>query len=120
MKLMAGRQYKYDLSDVIGVLWEQEKREKPLSLEMIKKAVEELYGDYESLPENSRAFIEKAIANGNYDVEYARVRQIEAENKDILLEFQQEYPEVTNIDNVNEILASIRKKKSEKQDLHNQ
>ena len=26
MKLMAGRQYKYDLSDVIGVLWEHEKR----------------------------------------------------------------------------------------------
>ena len=25
MKLMSGRQYKFDLSDVIGILWEQEK-----------------------------------------------------------------------------------------------
>ncbi len=113
MKLMAGRQYKYDLSDVIGVLWEQEKRGTPLSLDIIKNAAAELYGSYDDLPEASRAFIENAIAKGNYEKEYARVRQIEAENKDILLEFQEDYPGVTNTDNVDEILAAIRKKRKD-------
>lgn len=33
------------------------------------------------------------------------------DNKDILLQFQDEYPDVTTTDNVNDILESIRKKK---------
>ena len=38
MKLMAGRQYKYDLSDVIGILWEHAKAGKPMTLDLIKEA----------------------------------------------------------------------------------
>ena len=33
MKLMAGRQYKYDLSDIVGVLIEQEEKNEPFDLE---------------------------------------------------------------------------------------
>ena len=36
MKLKSGRQYKYDRSDIIGILWEQKKAGAPLSFEMIK------------------------------------------------------------------------------------
>ena len=110
MKLKAGRQYKFDLSDVIGILWEQEKQEKPLTLDVIKTAAKELYGSYEGLPESSRKFIESAIANKNYEKEYSRIRQIEEENKGILLDFQEEYPDATNTDNVDEILTALRKK----------
>lgn len=99
MKLMAGRQYKFDLSDVIGVLWEQEKKKSPISLENVKIAAENLYGSYEALPESSRLFIERAITDGNYETIYKRVRQTETENKDILLDFQEAYPGVTNADN---------------------
>ncbi|MBQ6734733.1 MAG: hypothetical protein IJR00_07475 [Lachnospiraceae bacterium] len=111
MKLMAGRQYKYDLSDVIGVLWEQENKGAPISVAMVKEAAENLYGSYELLPEDSRLFIERAIEEGQYGQTYQQVRQIEAENKDILLQFQEAYPGVTNKDNVNDILAAIRRKK---------
>ena len=111
MKLMSGRKYKFDLSDIIGVLWDFEKEENPLSLEKIKIAVSNLYGSYDSLPEESRRFIESAIMNGNYEELYGKVRRMEADNKDILLQFQEEYPDVTTTDNVNDILESIRKKK---------
>ena len=50
MKLMSGRQYKYDRSDVIGVLWEQDKTGNPLTIERIKQTVCNLYGSYEILP----------------------------------------------------------------------
>lgn len=56
-------------------------------------------------------FIENAFTNGNYEVFYQRVRQLESENRDILLEFQGEYPGVTNDDNVDDIIKMIRKKK---------
>lgn len=40
MKLMAGRQYKNDLSDIVGILIEQEERGDPFTLERIKEARE--------------------------------------------------------------------------------
>ena len=49
MKLMAGRQYKNDLSDVVGILLEQEKSQQQICLEDIKKAAEKLYGGYDKL-----------------------------------------------------------------------
>lgn len=112
MKLMAGRQYKYDLSDVIGILWEHEKNGTPITLEQIKETAQNLYDSYDKLPDRSRLFIEKAIAEKGYEEMYLRVRQMEAENKDILLQFQDEYPGAANTDNINDILAAIRKKKN--------
>ncbi|WP_044973669.1 DUF6036 family nucleotidyltransferase [Ruminococcus sp. HUN007] len=111
MKLMAGRQYKYDLSDVIGILWEHEKSSTSISLDQIKKAAADLYGSYDKLPEYSRLFIEKIIAEKEYEKIYEKVRNMESENKDILLDFQDEYPGVTNTDNINDIIAAVRKKK---------
>lgn len=114
MKLMAGRQYKYDLSDVIGILWEQDKRGEPLSIEQIKSAAADLYDSYDNIPSTSRLFIENAINDGDYEAMYQSVRQMESENKDILLQFQDEYPGVTNKDNVDDILNRIRKKMEHK------
>ena len=111
MKLRSGRQYKYDRSDVIGILWEQEKQGDPLSLERIRKAVEDLYGSYDVLSDDVRQFIEKAIQDGRYAETYARIRQAEAENRENLLEYQEEKPGVISNDNVDDILAAIRKRK---------
>lgn len=113
MKLMSGRQYKYDRSDVIGILWEQEKRGSPLTLDQIIEAAADLYGSYGKLPADSREFIEKALENGSYEEYYSRTRKMEAENKDILIEYQEEKPGVVNSDNADSIIAALRKKKAE-------
>ena len=114
MKLMAGRQYKYDLSDVIGILWEHAKAGKPMTLDLIKEAATNLYGDYNNLPERSRVFVERALKSADYGSLYRRVRQMEKENKDILVQFQKYYPRAANKDNVNEIIAAIREKNDRK------
>ena len=111
MKLRSGRQYKFDLSDIIGILWEQEKNGDPLSMERIKKAVEDLYGSYDVLSENMKQFVEKAVRDEKYKETYARVRRAEAENKENLLEYQEGKPGVINGDNVNDIIAALRRKK---------
>lgn len=111
MKLKSGRKYKYDRSDVIGVLLEQKKMGEPLTLDMIKKAVTDLYGSYEVLEEEVRQFIETALKNGDYEKMYDNVRKAEADNKEILLNYQDEKPGVVNKDNVNDILNVLRKKK---------
>lgn len=111
MKLMAGRQYKNDLSDVVGILLEQEKLQQQICLEDIKKAAEKLYGGYDKLSEESRTFIETVYQNPDLTQLYEKVREDEKTNKDILIEFEDNYPDVLNGDNLTDILKAARAKK---------
>lgn len=111
MKLMAGRQYKNDLSDVVGILLEQEKSQQQICLEDIKKAAEKLYGGYDKLSEEFRTFIETVYQNPDLTQLYAKVREDEKTNKDILIEFEDNYPDVLNGDNLTDILKAARAKK---------
>ena len=66
MKLMAGRKYKNDMSDIIGILKAHSDKGNPLTLEQIKKAVTELYGEWSALPQSSIDFIEQIMRSENY------------------------------------------------------
>ena len=112
MKLMAGRQYKNDLSDVVGVLIEEEEKGTALLFEKIKKAIEDLYDCYDAVPENSRRFIEAIYDKNDLKEFYRQCREMESENKDILVEFQDDYPGVLNGDNLADILRAAREKKN--------
>ena len=115
MKLRAGRAYKYDRSDVIGILWEQEKKGDPLTMDRIRKAVVDLYDSYDVLSDEVKDFVEEAVREGGYETRYDRVRQIEAENKENLLNYEENKPGVINDDNVNDVIAALRKKKQQEQ-----
>lgn len=110
MKLRSGRKYKNDLSDIIGVLADHERNNKPITMEMIDKAVEKLYGGWNDFPEDSKPFIETAIKNGNFEEIYASVKGEEKESKEILIDFEKEYENVANASNVDDILKSLKEK----------
>ena len=110
MKLRSGRKYKNDLSDIIGVLADHERNNKPITMEMIDKAVEKLYGGWNDFPEDSKRFIETAIKNGNFEEIYASVKGEEKESKEILIDFEKEYENVANASNVDDILKSLKAK----------
>lgn len=111
MKLMSGRQYKNDLSDIVGVLIEQEAQNEPLNFEKIQKAVIDLYDSYDKIPEDSRTFIEAVYKKEDLHVFYEQCRELEQENKDVLVGFQENYPGVLNGDNLADILKAARAKK---------
>lgn len=114
MKLMSGRQYKNDLSDVVGILLEQKAAEKEISLNAIKRAANELYGGYENIPNSSRMFIEKICDVQDLAALYREIRDSEKQNKSILIDFEKNYPNVLNQDNLAEILKLARDKKETK------
>lgn len=116
MKLMAGRQYKNDLSDIVGILIEQEERKEPLSFEVIQKAIVDLYDSYDKIPEDSRVFMEAVYNKEDLHVFYRQCREIEQENKDTLVGFQENYPGVLNGDNLADVLKAARSKKQEKKE----
>lgn len=113
MKLRSGRKYKNDLSDVIGILAEHEKNGTPITLEKIDRAVDNLYGGWDSFPEDSKPFIENALKNGDFENVYASVKNDEIESKDILVDFEKDYPKVAKESNINDILKTLKEKRNE-------
>lgn len=111
MKLMAGRQYKNDLSDIVGVLIEQEERNEPLTFDKIRKAIIDLYDSYSRIPKDSRVFIEAVYKKEDLHAFYKQCRELEQENKDVLVAFQEDYPGVLNGDNLADILKAAKAKK---------
>jgi hypothetical protein len=77
MKLMSGGQYKYDLSDVVGILLEHQKRNDPISLACIHKAFTYLYGKWEAAPRVSVEFLYNIFINKNYEELFQKYRNEE-------------------------------------------
>lgn len=112
MKLCSGRKYKKDLSDIIGILYEHEKRGTPLTMEDIDRAVCNLYGNWDKIPADSVAFINETMRNGNFEKAYQAVSDEEKRSKELLVHFETNYPKVTNTENVNTILENLKRKKN--------
>ena len=108
MKLRSGRKYKNDLSDIVGILAEHEKRGEPITLEKINSAVNNLYGSWDGFPQDSKKFIENAIKNGNYEQIYIDTNSEEKRIGDIMIGFEHDYPGVANESNIDDILKELR------------
>lgn len=110
MKLRSGRQYKSDLSDVLGILSEHRRRGEPITMERIRKAVSDLYGDWELLPAVSRSFIEAVMESGQFESMYREAVGGEKEARALLLRFDRDYPGAAKASNADAIADSLRKK----------
>lgn len=108
MKLMSARPYKNDLSDIIGII---EENNPNIKLDDIKRAAIELYGSYENLPISSRNFIQDLYQQPNFKIAYKEARNKEIANKKILKDFNNKYPNTLNQDNIENILENFTKKK---------
>lgn len=108
MKLMSARQFKNDLSDIVGIIKENQPA---IKLENIKRASEELYENYDNLPAYSRNFIEELYSKSDLKNAYEETRQKEINNKKLLMDFDDSYPDVLNEANVDDVLEKLNKKK---------
>lgn len=111
MKLRAFRQYKNDLSDIIGVLAEHEKRGDPMTFERIEKATTDLYSSWDGFPNGAKDFIVKTLSAGDYEKVYELVRQNEKDAKVDLIDFEEKYPGALKTDNVDDVLQNLRARK---------
>lgn len=112
MKLMAYRQYKHDISDIVGILREQQNSGDPLTFERIDKAVNDLYDSWENLPKNAKYMIESILANEDIDALYEAYANEEAAAKDAFITFEDKYPDVLKEDNLADILNHLLKEQN--------
>lgn len=111
MKLVSGRKYKKDLSDVAGIIYEQQLAGAPLTYEMIDRAVIELYGDWARISEDSKDMLKKILSCDDMQELFDELSQYESDAKDILANISNKYPDVVNRDNVDDVIAAAMKKK---------
>ena len=105
MKLKSLRPYKYDMSDVLGIL-----NEVPdITLDKIKMAVINLYGSWEAISDDAREYLENIF---NKQIEFTEIKEKELKNRNLLTKFEEKYKDVLNENNVSEILESIIVKES--------
>ena len=106
MKAMSGRRYRFDMSDIVGILWEHSKNNAPITRQEVDNAIALLYGRQE-LPTVSKQLLDDIFASGNYESIYNEVRVQEQRAKEQLLVFAEKYPSVVMEDNTDEILDAI-------------
>lgn len=112
MKLMSGRKYKNDISDIIGILREESEKGTPITYERIDNAVCNLYGDWSDVPQDSQSLIREIMKEDSLEDLYEKYRSTEKETKSTLIAFEKDYPKVLNEDNLDDVIASLKKKKS--------
>lgn len=113
MKLMSLRQYKHDVSDIVGILWEQKEQGRPLSFTDIDKAVINLYDSWDNLPGDAQSLVVRLLDNKNLEKLYLKFRNEEKAAKAALIDFEKKYPNVVSEDNLSSILSNLKAKKNE-------
>ncbi len=115
MKLVSGRQYKKDLSDIAGILYEQQMTGNPLSYNMIDKAVCELYGNWDGVTAYAKEVLDRILACNDLKALFVELSEDEATAKEALLEIEKKYPKVVNKDNAQDVIAAALKKKRDRE-----
>ena len=113
MKAMSGRQYKYDLSDIVGILWEHEKNGTPITREAVDAAITKLYGE-KQIPDISLQLLNDVFSHINYKEFYTKIREKEKEAKELLLEFDKSNPGELKGESINKVIEMMRQRKNEK------
>lgn len=116
MKLMSGRRYKKDLSDIIGILSEQERMGEPLSYQQIDCAVKNLYGGWDNISEYAIQVLKAALDSENLKELIMEQEREEALSKQAALQVQKCEGEKVKESNVDEIIQKALRKKRDDRD----
>lgn len=116
MKLVSGRKYKKDLSDIVGILYEQSRAGKPITYEAVDKAVINLYGSWDKINEFSRSLLMAALETDDLERMFVEQIQSEAEAREAVLEIDKKYPNYIREDNINDVIEKALAKKKKDRD----
>lgn len=110
MKLVAGRKYKNDLSDIVGILMEYDRQGEWITLEMINESIIKLYGSTESVEPDLLEWIVLMLTHKDYLRIYDQVLEEEDEAKTILIERMSVSNDIQNEEDALRVLDLIKQK----------
>ena len=92
---------------------EHASRGNPIEQEQIITAIINLYGTTEAISNDAMQFLAHILQEENYKDVYETVLKEEAANRELLLDFQEVYPNTVRQENADNIIALLRKKKQQ-------
>ena len=107
MKMVSGRKYKNDLSDILGVLYYHYQKNDEIKFADIEKAVNDLYGSFDNISVETQEFVKTAINNKSFIGGYEKQKESESAIKERLLDFEDAHPDVIAEDNIDDIISSL-------------
>ena len=108
MKLVSGRRYKHDLSDIIGILKDERLAGNDINLDGVRKAVEDLYGSWNMVSEPIKEFMIGALKNKNYESVFADISANEKNANKEIVDTGRTHSEESKRKSANEIIEMIR------------
>ena len=112
MKMMSARQYKNDLSDIVGIIGEHQRKGSPLTFEQIDHAVRELYGSWDRISADTVDLVKSALDMPDASILYEKYRTSESEAEAILLDFQENQPDQVRETDIASVLEMAKAKKN--------
>ena len=109
MKLMSGRIYKNDISDIIGIIISNKKNGKDFTYDMIDKAIKNLYGSWDGVDKDIIKILDDILSTNNLEELYNKTISEEQNSRQSLIEFDEKYNNAINEANVKEILKLLKK-----------
>lgn len=107
MKMVSGRKYKNDLSDILGILYYHYKNNDEITYQQIEKAVENLYGNFDRIKCDVVEFVKTAIENKTFVDGYNLQKEAEQNIKENLIQFEEKYENVLSEDNIDDIINKL-------------
>lgn len=107
MKMMSGRKYKSDLSDILGILHYHYKNGDEITYSQTEQAITNLYGNFDNIKKDIVAFVKTAVENKSFADEYNLQKENEQSTKNMLVQFDEKYENVLNDDNVDDIISKL-------------
>ena len=111
MKLMSGRVYKNDISDIVGIINYSRKSGKDITYGMIDKAVINLYGNWDNINLELQNTLKSILASNELDKLYTDTINEEMKSRQQLLDFNEKYEGAINEANIDDILKLLNKNK---------
>ncbi|MCH3962267.1 MAG: DUF6036 family nucleotidyltransferase [Solobacterium sp.] len=107
MKLRSARQYKNDISDIVGIIAEQKKIGKPISFLDVDKAVIKLYGSWDKISILAQEDLNAAFESNDLSALYQTIRKRELTTRDQLIEIEKKYPKRLTENNLDDVIQSL-------------
>lgn len=107
MKMVSGRKYKNDLSDILGILYYHYKNDDEITYSQIEKAVVGLYGNFDGIKDDVVEFVKAAIENKTFVDGYNIQKEAEQSIKENLIQFEEKYENVLSEDNIDDIINKL-------------
>lgn len=107
MKMVSGRKYKNDLSDILGILYYHYKNNDEITYQQIEKAVLDLYGNFDRIKCDVVEFVKTAIENKTFVDGYNLQKEAEQSIKENLIQFEEKYENVLSEDNIDDIINKL-------------